>query len=372
MKKNIGKRQAYAHFFFSPKDEGEGPNGIYSFNYDKEPDNDLCTLYKECLTYTLEDFKKKYPIAEMDFLWDWDGQPMRRKVSPMYVKFDSTRLSPVGDRFEYNGDIVLEHRAPHLTDLIPPNTTITGNLDLSSNDVCRALPEGLIVKGWCNLSHSNVEALPEGLTVGGNLNLRHATSIKNLTKGLAVGGALNLWATNVTQFPEDMMAKRLEGLWDYNITNYPVVSLPSYNPRICFAYLDLKDKRLIHMDCFKGTKEEAIQYAAEQPEDVEEDLLFLIESCYSMWDFENKCMRIPWERTSIGDRQVYVHCFFNTKDDEWPVEGINIYNFNKEPDTDLVEKCECYVTYRWEEFKKKYPHTAIEQTWDWEGQPFQV
>lgn len=75
---------------------------------------------------------------------------------------------------------------------------------------------------------------------------------------------------------------------------------------------------------------------------------------------------------NIEKTQVYVHCFFSPADEEWPAEGCNVYDYDKEPDPDLVRRYAEYKTYTLEEFKLKYPRTAMEQLWEWDGQPFQI
>jgi hypothetical protein len=99
----------------------------------------------------------------------------------------------------------------------------------------KELPEGLSVGGSLYLRGTAIKELPEGLSVRGDLDLRE-TAIKELPEGLSVGGNLDLEGTA--------------------INNYPLVyNCGNQNRAI---YLDLKDKTIIHIGCFKGTKQEAL------------------------------------------------------------------------------------------------------------------
>lgn len=129
------------------------------------------------------------------------------------------------------------------------------------------LPAGLEIKKSLNLSHSDITELPFGLKVGVDLDISF-TKITELPFDLEVGGELILYNTN--------------------ITNYPVVyNCGVYNRAI---YLDLKDKSIIHIGCFKGTKEEAIKAISKEYIYFEKREAYInkVEMCFNMWKNTNK------------------------------------------------------------------------------------
>ena len=79
---------------------------------------------------------------------------------------------------------------------------------------------------------TNISELPDNLSVGDSLEGTNISELDNLS----VGGFLYLRGTN--------------------ISDYPVVYNCGDEDRA--IYLDLKDKSIIRIGCFKGTKEEAI------------------------------------------------------------------------------------------------------------------
>lgn len=106
-----------------------------------------------------------------------------------------------------------------IRDLIPPGTTLQGNLVLESTPIT-SLPEGLSIKGGLYLSDSEIKSLPEGLSVGGNLVLVR-TPITSLPERLSVGGDLNLTKTSITSLPEGLSVGG-----SLYLENTPITSLP--------------------------------------------------------------------------------------------------------------------------------------------------
>jgi hypothetical protein len=137
---------------------------------------------------------------------------------------------------------------------------IEGNLDLRGTDIVE-LPENLSIIGFLDLEKTNISKLSENLTVGGFLDVRN-TSITELPKNLTVSGLLELRGTN--------------------ITNHPVVYNCGYNNRA--IYIDLEDKSLIRIGCFKGTKEEAIQAVTREYQNKNDRDLYInkINECFEL------------------------------------------------------------------------------------------
>ena len=115
---------------------------------------------------------------------------------------------------------------------------------------------GLNIEGDLDLEGTNITELPDNLTVGGYLYLE-GTKITELPDNLIVGGGLHLEWTNI------------KGV---------VYDCGKYNRAI---YLDLVDKSLIRIGCFKGTKNEAIE-AVKQKYSGDEQIEYInkIEECF--------------------------------------------------------------------------------------------
>jgi len=78
-----------------------------------------------------------------------------------------------------------------------------------------------------------------------------------LPDNLIVGGDLYLNRTQITILPDNLKVKGRLHLRETQITNYPVVYNCGYYNRA--IYLDLTNKEIIRIGCFKGTREEAIR-----------------------------------------------------------------------------------------------------------------
>jgi hypothetical protein len=174
----------------------------------------------------------------------------------------------------------LDLRGTDITEL-PENLTVSGFLDLEGATCITKLPENLTVGGYIDLKNTNITELPENFTVGGYLNLEN-TKITKLPENLTVGDYLNLRDTDITELPENLTVGGDLILEDTNITNYPVV----YNcgSEDLAIYLDLEDKDLIVMGCFKGTKEEAIQEATKECRNKTDRSLYIrkIKECFKL------------------------------------------------------------------------------------------
>ena len=132
---------------------------------------------------------------------------------------------------------------------------VGGYLDLSGTGIT-SLPEDLQVGGYLDLSGTAITSLPKGLCVGGSLYLRN-TAITSLPEDLQVGGSLYLSGTAITSLPKGLCVGDYLDLRNTAITSYPVVYNCGNENRA--IYLDLVDKNLICIGCFKGTKEEAMK-----------------------------------------------------------------------------------------------------------------
>ena len=117
-------------------------------------------------------------------------------------------------------------------------------------------PDNLSVGGYLDLNGTSITALPDNLFVGGSLYLRD-TSITALPDNLSVGGYLDLRGTSITALPDNLSVGGYLDLSGTAITNYPVMYDCGHEARA--IYLDLKDKSLCHIGCFKGTKQQAIE-----------------------------------------------------------------------------------------------------------------
>ena len=160
---------------------------------------------------------------------------------------------------------------------------IHGNLYLWDTDVIK-LPNNLQVDGYLDLENTQIKELPINLQVVGSLNLQ-GTQIKKLPNNLKVGVYLNLQGTQIKELPENLQVVGSLYLEGTQIENYPI----SYNcGRANRAiHLDLKDKNLIRIGCFKGTKEEAIRAISKKYNCKERDeYITKVDECFAMWDFE--------------------------------------------------------------------------------------
>lgn len=153
----------------------------------------------------------------------------------------------------------LDLRMTNITKL-PENLTINGYLDLQGTPIFE-LPKNLTVNGYLDLRGTKITTLPENLTINGYLDLR-GLKITKLPKSLTVNDNLYLAGTQITELPKDLNVTDISGLERTNIIDYPVV----YNCGKSYRaiYLDFKDRTLIHIGCFKGTKEEAIQRISQE------------------------------------------------------------------------------------------------------------
>jgi len=120
-----------------------------------------------------------------------------------------------------------------------------------------------------------------GLNVGGSLYLR-GTNIKILPDNLNVGGSLYLGETNIKILPDNLNVGGSLYLRDTNITNYPVIYNCGDENRA--IYLDLKDKNIIHIGCFEGTREGAIRAIKNKYYLLEDrqDYIAKVEKCFEL------------------------------------------------------------------------------------------
>jgi len=154
------------------------------------------------------------------------------------------------------------------------------SLDLRGTAITE-LPEGLKVGGDLDLEGTAITELPEGLKIGGYLDLEGA-AITALPEDLEVGRYLDLKDTAITELPEDLEVGRYLYLGGTDITNYPVVYNCGDDSRA--IYLDLKDKELIRIGCFIGTKDEAISRISEKYSGTaKEDYINKVIECFNMY-----------------------------------------------------------------------------------------
>ena len=149
---------------------------------------------------------------------------------------------------------------------------------------------GLIIIGSLDLQGTQITKLPERLSVGGYLDLE-GTQITKLPEGLSVGGSLDLRGTQITKLPEGLSVGGTLYLDGTQITNYPVVYDCGDDNRA--IYLDLKNKTLIHIGCFVGTKDEAIDAIKDKyDDDVRDTYIAKVEECFQLWEtLRNKCKK---------------------------------------------------------------------------------
>jgi hypothetical protein len=178
--------------------------------------------------------------------------------------------------FTFEGNLYLSNSK--ITKL-PDNLTVSGWLDLSRTNI-RELPDNLTVLGALNLSYTRIKKLPDNLTVGGALNLSH-TKIKKLPDSLAVGGNLYIDNSKITELLDNLTIGGELYMEGCDIINYPLVNnCGNVNRTI---YLDLQDKSLIAIGCFKGTKEEAINRINEKYSgNAAKEYITKVEQCYQI------------------------------------------------------------------------------------------
>jgi hypothetical protein len=116
-----------------------------------------------------------------------------------YLDLSGTKITALPEGLSVGGDLFL--RGTKITAL-PEGLSVGGGLYLRGTKIT-ALPEGLSVGGGLDLSGTNITALPEGLNVGGCLDLS-GTNITALPEGLNVGGYLDLFGTNITALPQGL------------------------------------------------------------------------------------------------------------------------------------------------------------------------
>ena len=138
--------------------------------------------------------------------------------------------------------------------LVVDDLNINRSLDLSDTEISK-LPDNLSIKGNLGLGNTQMTELPNGLIVNGWLDISN-TKISKLPKGLIISDNLDISNTQITELPNDLIVGGWLDLRDTKITNYPISYGCGDKKRA--IYLDLKDKTLIQIGCFKGTKKEAI------------------------------------------------------------------------------------------------------------------
>ena len=139
---------------------------------------------------------------------------------------------------------------------------------------------GLNIEGDLYLEGADITQLPDNLSVKGFLDLRD-TEITQLPENLNVNGDLFLSGTKITQLPDDLNVNGGLFLERTNITNYPVVYDCGRSKRA--IYLDLKDKNIIHIGCFQGTKDQAIEaIKKEYCQEEAEKYIEKVEQCFEM------------------------------------------------------------------------------------------
>lgn len=84
---------------------------------------------------------------------------------------------------------------------------------------CSFLPDGLIVIGNLDVSHSLLSRLPNGLIVTGNLDIRN-TRIEDFPSNTFVGGSIFMAKTKIEILPPHFVV-RGDLLIDWKITKFP-------------------------------------------------------------------------------------------------------------------------------------------------------
>ena len=103
----------------------------------------------------------------------------------------------------------------------------------------------------------------------------------NPTLGLIIRDSLDLQGTQITKLPEGLSVGGSLDLQGTQITNYPVVYDCGNSKRA--IYLNLKDKTLIHIGCFVGTKDEAIDAIKDKYDDGDRDAYITkVNECFEL------------------------------------------------------------------------------------------
>lgn len=96
---------------------------------------------------------------------------------------------------------------------------------------------------------------------------------------MSISGSLDLRRTAITALPNNLYVGRHLHLEGTAIVNYPVVYNCGFKKRA--IYLSLKDKNLIVIGCFEGTKKEAInRIKNEYPEKEASAYIKKVEECF--------------------------------------------------------------------------------------------
>ncbi len=148
-----------------------------------------------------------------------------------------------------------------------------GIIELRSSGV-KTIPKGFHCQ-YLDLEDSLVRRLPKGFNCF-SLYLRNS-KLKKLPKGLNCF-LLDLEYSNITEIPKDLKCQHLY-LENTKIKNYPIVHGCGEDNRT--IYLDWNDRSMIHIGCFKGTKEEAIQRIKEKYKDPNQ-YIEQIEKCFAL------------------------------------------------------------------------------------------
>ncbi|MBL3518952.1 hypothetical protein H0A43_00500, partial [Arcobacter lanthieri] len=147
-----------------------------------------------------------------------------------------------------------------------------------------SLPDNLNVGGSLDLRGTGITSLPDNLNVGGSLDLR-GTGITTLPDNLSVGGYLDLRGTGITALPDNLNVGGSLDLSGTGITNYPLVDNCGIENRT--IYLDLKDKNIICIGCFRGTQDEAIKAISEKYKynhDERDKYIQNVKDCFGLWE----------------------------------------------------------------------------------------
>ena len=99
--------------------------------------------------------------------------------------------------------------------------------------------------------------------------------------GLNIGGSLDLRGTVISTLPGNLYVGRSLYLEGTAIENYPVVYNCGNQKRA--IYIDLEDKSLIRIGCFKGTQQESIDKINQDYEgQAAKDYIDKVKQCFSM------------------------------------------------------------------------------------------
>ena len=199
----------------------------------------------------------------------------------MSYKIENGKLILDDNKSVIHGDLYLCGNADVIK--LPDNLQVRGSIYLLDIQI-EELPDNLKVDGYLDLQGTQIKELPINLQVHGSLNLQ-GTQIKKLPNNLKVGGYLDLENTQIKELPINLQVVGSLYLQGTQIENYPISYNCGRENRV--IYLNLKDKNLIRIGCFKGTKEEAIRAIREKyTGDERDEYITKVEECFAMWDFE--------------------------------------------------------------------------------------